>query len=66
MELLYMKNVSWTRGSVRACRTKNLIEAIRAHSSEGSEANRVVSNYFDLSELQKQDFSTFSAPFDQA
>lgn len=40
-------------------RTKNLIEAIRAHSSQGSEANRVISNYSDLSDSQKQDLLNF-------
>jgi len=35
-------------------RTTNLIHAIRLHASEGSEANRVVDNFFDLSALEQQ------------
>jgi CxxC motif-containing protein (DUF1111 family) len=35
-------------------RTSNLISAIRAHASSGSEANGVVGNYLLLSETQKQ------------
>jgi CxxC motif-containing protein (DUF1111 family) len=35
-------------------RTTNLIQAIRFHASEGSEANQVVDNFFDLSTGQQQ------------
>jgi CxxC motif-containing protein (DUF1111 family) len=40
-------------------RTSNLISAIRAHASLGSEANGVVWNYLQLSETQKQDLLNF-------
>jgi mono/diheme cytochrome c family protein len=46
-------------------RTRNLIEAIQAHKSAGnahfgpSEANAVVNNFSQLSELQKQDLLNF-------
>jgi CxxC motif-containing protein (DUF1111 family) len=40
-------------------RTSNLISAIRAHASSGSEANGVVGNYFNLSETQKQHLLNF-------
>jgi CxxC motif-containing protein (DUF1111 family) len=40
-------------------RTSNLVTAIRAHQSSGSEANGVVSRYLTLSETQKQDLLNF-------
>jgi CxxC motif-containing protein (DUF1111 family) len=40
-------------------RTTSLIEAIQAHSSNGSEANRVVTNYNRLRTSQKQDLLNF-------
>ncbi|MGH9143913.1 MAG: di-heme oxidoredictase family protein, partial [Vicinamibacterales bacterium] len=40
-------------------RTSNLITAIRAHASSGSEANGVVSAYQQLSEAQKQNLLNF-------
>jgi CxxC motif-containing protein (DUF1111 family) len=40
-------------------RTSDLVVAIRQHASEGSEANRVVGNYFQLREYQKQDLLNF-------
>jgi CxxC motif-containing protein (DUF1111 family) len=40
-------------------RTSNLIGAIKAHSSQNSEANGVVSNFFNLSEAQKQSLLNF-------
>jgi len=40
-------------------RTSDLITAIRAHASIGSEANGVVGNYIGLSEAQKQDLLNF-------
>jgi CxxC motif-containing protein (DUF1111 family) len=40
-------------------RTSNLISAIRAHASSGSEANGVVENYLQLSENQKQNLLNF-------
>jgi len=40
-------------------RTSNLITAIRAHASQGSEANGVVSNYLQLTETQKQNLLNF-------
>jgi CxxC motif-containing protein (DUF1111 family) len=40
-------------------RTSNLISAIFAHASPGSEANGVVWNYLKLSETQKQDLLNF-------
>jgi CxxC motif-containing protein (DUF1111 family) len=40
-------------------RTSNLIQAIRFHASEGSEANRVVDNFFDLSAADQQDLINF-------
>jgi CxxC motif-containing protein (DUF1111 family) len=40
-------------------RTGDLTQAIRLHSSTGSEANGVVNNYNQLSEAQKQDLINF-------
>jgi len=40
-------------------RTSNLMTAIRAHQSSGSEANGVVSRFLGLSEAQKQDVLNF-------
>ena len=40
-------------------RTANLMSAIRAHASTGSEANSVVANFAVLSEAQKQDLLNF-------
>jgi len=40
-------------------RTKSLISAINAHSSSGSEANAVKSNYDSLTSTQKQDVLNF-------
>jgi CxxC motif-containing protein (DUF1111 family) len=40
-------------------RTSDLIAAILAHSSNGSEANGVVNNFNGLSEAQKQDLVNF-------
>jgi CxxC motif-containing protein (DUF1111 family) len=40
-------------------RTSDLIEAIRAHRSEGSEGNGVVGNFNALTESQKQDLLNF-------
>jgi len=40
-------------------RTSNLITAVRAHASTGSEANGVVANFSALSEAQKQDLLNF-------
>jgi len=40
-------------------RTSNLINAIKAHASSGSEANGVVENFFNLSEGQKQNLLNF-------
>jgi len=40
-------------------RTSDLITAIRAHSSSGSEANIAVSSFDNLSEPQKQDLLNF-------
>jgi CxxC motif-containing protein (DUF1111 family) len=40
-------------------RTSNLISAIRAHASSGSEANGVVGNYLLLSETSKQNLLNF-------
>jgi CxxC motif-containing protein (DUF1111 family) len=40
-------------------RTSDLIQAIRHHRSEGSEANRVVGNFDDLRDSQKQDLLNF-------
>lgn len=40
-------------------RTTSLIQAIQAHSSNGSEANRVISNYNRLTTSQKQDLLNF-------
>jgi CxxC motif-containing protein (DUF1111 family) len=40
-------------------RTANLINAIKAHASTGSEANGVIGNYSNLSERQKQDLLNF-------
>lgn len=40
-------------------RTSNLIAAIRAHASRGSEANGVMGNYESLGEEQKQDLLNF-------
>jgi CxxC motif-containing protein (DUF1111 family) len=40
-------------------RTTNLIQAIRLHASEGSEANRVVDNFFDLAPGDQQDLINY-------
>jgi CxxC motif-containing protein (DUF1111 family) len=40
-------------------RTGDLIQAIGAHASDGSEANGVIGNYLQLSEGQKQDLLNF-------
>jgi CxxC motif-containing protein (DUF1111 family) len=40
-------------------RTTNLLSAISAHESNGSEANTVVENFNDLSNSQKQDLLNF-------
>jgi len=40
-------------------RTSDLIAAIRAHRSTGSEANTVIGNFNNLSENQKQDLLNF-------
>jgi CxxC motif-containing protein (DUF1111 family) len=40
-------------------RTKDLAEAISAHASSGSEANRVTSNYNSLPAQPKQDLLNF-------
>jgi len=40
-------------------RTTDLIQAIQAHSSSGSEANKVVTNYNKLKASQKQDLLNF-------
>ena len=40
-------------------RTSDLIAAIKAHASTGSEANGVVNNFLGLSEAQKQDLLNF-------
>jgi CxxC motif-containing protein (DUF1111 family) len=40
-------------------RTKNLINAIRTHASNGSEANAVISNFNNLSPSQQQDILNF-------
>jgi len=40
-------------------RTSNLLTAIKAHQSSGSEANEVVGAFFNLGESQKQDILNF-------
>jgi CxxC motif-containing protein (DUF1111 family) len=40
-------------------RTSNLVEAIKAHQSHGSEANAVIGNYQNLSRTQKQNLLLF-------
>ena len=40
-------------------RTTDLIQAIQAHSSSGSEANKVITNYNKLKSSQKQDLLNF-------
>jgi CxxC motif-containing protein (DUF1111 family) len=40
-------------------RTSNLVEAIKAHQSHGSEANAVVNNFQNLSHTQKQNLLLF-------
>jgi len=40
-------------------RTSNLITAIKAHQSTGSEANNVINRFLNLSESQKQDLLNF-------
>jgi CxxC motif-containing protein (DUF1111 family) len=40
-------------------RTSNLIAAIRAHASQGSEANNVIAMFLGLTEPQKQDLLNF-------
>lgn len=40
-------------------RTSDLVAAIRAHASNGSEANATIDNYSNLSEQQKQDLLNF-------
>jgi CxxC motif-containing protein (DUF1111 family) len=40
-------------------RTTDLVQAIRAHASRGSEASAVEENYFNLSATQQQDILNF-------
>jgi len=40
-------------------RTRNLVQAIRFHASEGSEANQVVRNFLELSAQDQQDLINF-------
>jgi CxxC motif-containing protein (DUF1111 family) len=40
-------------------RTTDLIQAIQAHNSSGSEANKVITNYNRLKSSQKQDLLNF-------
>jgi CxxC motif-containing protein (DUF1111 family) len=40
-------------------RTKDLMQAIAAHASQGSEANQVIQNFNNLSNQQKQDLLNF-------
>lgn len=40
-------------------RTKDLIEAIKAHRSGGSEANSVINNFLELSSRDRQDLLNF-------
>ena len=40
-------------------RTSDVVTAIRAHASEGSEANEVIWNYYALTDAQKQDLLNF-------
>jgi CxxC motif-containing protein (DUF1111 family) len=40
-------------------RTSNLLEAIRAHRSSGSEANRVIERFERLKEREQQDIINF-------
>lgn len=40
-------------------RTKDLIEAIKAHRSDGSEANSVINNFLELSSRDQQDLLNF-------
>jgi CxxC motif-containing protein (DUF1111 family) len=40
-------------------RTSNLLEAIRAHRSSGSEANRVIERFERLEEREQQDIINF-------
>jgi CxxC motif-containing protein (DUF1111 family) len=40
-------------------RTKNLVDAIREHASDGSEANGVIRNYNNLTSQQQQDLLNF-------
>lgn len=40
-------------------RTSDLVQAIQAHSSRGSEANGVISNYQHLRPSQQQDLLNF-------
>jgi CxxC motif-containing protein (DUF1111 family) len=40
-------------------RTSNLLEAIRAHRSSGSEANRVIERFEKLEDREQQDIINF-------
>jgi CxxC motif-containing protein (DUF1111 family) len=40
-------------------RTSNLVEAIRAHESKGSEANRVIEHFNKLSTQEQQEIIDF-------
>jgi CxxC motif-containing protein (DUF1111 family) len=40
-------------------RTKDLMEAIKAHASQGSEANQVIQNFNNLNNSQTQDLLNF-------
>ena len=40
-------------------RTSDLLQAILAHASDGSEANQVINNFNNLTESQKQDLLNF-------
>ncbi len=44
-------------------RAANLVEAIRAHKSEGSEANRVIEHFDRLSTEAQQEISIFCGRF---
>ena len=40
-------------------RTNDLLQAIQAHASDGSEANQVIHRYNNLTQSQKQDLINF-------
>ena len=54
-----MRSPSPQSGVVHDGRTKDLLEAIRLHDSQGSEARQVIASFNALTADQKQDLLNF-------